>query len=82
MPHHHAQHAQNMGPNLFTHNENSAHVMPCVTACAMTSCTHRQSAHMQSSRPPLCKRGMPEIAYGHAIRASQMIFIKINHLTF
>ena len=40
MPHHHAQHAQNMGPNLFMHNENSAYIMPCVTACAVTSCTH------------------------------------------
>ena len=25
---------------------------------------------------------MLEITYGHAIHASQMIFIKINHLTF
>ena len=26
--------------------------------------------------------GMPEITYGHAVRTSQTIFIKINHLTF
>ena len=32
---------QNVGPTLFVHNENIAHVMPHVTACAMTSCTHR-----------------------------------------
>ena len=32
------QHAQNMGPLLFAHNENIAHVMPRVTACAVTSC--------------------------------------------
>ena len=55
MPHHHVQHVQNVGPNLFTHNENSM---------------------------PLCKHGMPEITYGHAIHTSQMIFIKINRLTF
>ena len=29
-----------MGPNLFAHNENSAYVMPHVTACAVTSCVH------------------------------------------
>ena len=27
-----------MGPNLFAHNENSAYVMPHVTACVVTSC--------------------------------------------
>ena len=30
----------------------------------------------------LCIRGVPEITYGHAIHASQTIFIKNNHLTF
>ena len=51
MPHHHAQHVQNMGPNIFTHNENSAYIMPCVTAHAVTSCAHgaahacRQAGH-------------------------------------
>ena len=40
MPHHHAQHMQNMGPNLFVCNENSAYIMSCVTAHAVTSCTH------------------------------------------
>ena len=29
-----------MGPNLFAHNENSAYVMPHVTACAVPSCAH------------------------------------------
>ena len=40
MPHDHAQHAQNVGPNLFVCNVNSAYVMPRVTA------------NMQASRPP------------------------------
>ena len=30
----------------------------------------------------LCIHGAPEITYGHAIHASQTIFIKINCLTF
>ena len=40
-----------MGPNLLMCNENSAYVMPCVTTCAVTSCTHhavhacRQAGH-------------------------------------
>ena len=52
MPCHHMQYAQNMGPNLFTHNENSAYDMPCVTACAVTSCAHRAvHAHRQADHP-------------------------------
>ena len=43
------QHAQNMGPNLFMHNENSAYIMSCVTACAVTSCAHHAvHAHRQA----------------------------------
>ena len=48
MPHHHTQHAQNMGPNLFTCNENIAYVMPHVTAHVVMSCMHRAVP----SRPP------------------------------
>ena len=52
MPHHHAQHAQNMGPNLFTHNENSAYIMPHVTAHAVTSCMHWMvHTHRQAGCP-------------------------------
>ena len=35
MPRHHTQHMQNVGPNLFVHNENSAYIMPHVTAHAV-----------------------------------------------
>ena len=51
MPCHHMQHAQNVGPNLFACNENSAYIMPHVTTHAVTSCTHhavharRQAGH-------------------------------------
>ena len=52
MPCHHTQHARNVGPNLFTLNENSAYVMPCATAHAVMSCMHR-AAHTrrQASHP-------------------------------
>ena len=30
-----------MGPNIFVCNENSAYIMPCVTAHAVASCVHR-----------------------------------------
>ena len=41
MPCHHAQHVCNVGSNLFVRNENSAYIMPHVTAHAVTSCVHR-----------------------------------------
>ena len=40
-----------------------------------------QRAHAGKSAD-LIIRGMPGITYGHAVRASQTIFIKINHITF
>ena len=65
-----------MGPNLFVHNENSAYVMPRVTAHAYT-----MQCGMQASQPPLCKCRAPEITYGHAIHASQTISNKMNCIT-
>ena len=82
MPHHHVQHAQNVGPNLFMRNENHDYIMPHVTACAVTAMCVSHSTCMQASWLPLCKCGVPEITYEHAIRASQTISKKINHLTF
>ena len=41
-----------MGPILFAHNENIAHVMPRVTARAVTPCAHHAArACMQAGRP-------------------------------
>ena len=52
MPRHHAPHAPNVGPILFMRNANIAHVMPRVTAHAVTSCAHRAArARRQASRP-------------------------------
>ena len=52
MPHHHVQHVRNVGPILFSRNENIAHVMPCVTTHAMMSCVHRAvCARRQAGRP-------------------------------
>ena len=52
MPRHHMQHARNVGPILFARNENIAHVMPRVTAHAVTSCAHRVvRARKQAGRP-------------------------------
>ena len=47
-----------MGTNLFSHNENSAYIMPHVTACAVTSCVHcathahRQASHLYETVAP------------------------------
>ena len=52
MPCHHVQHMRNMGPILFTHNENIAHVMRHVTARAKMSYAHRAAhAHRQAGHP-------------------------------
>ena len=41
-----------MGPNVFVHNENSAYVMPHVTAHAVMSCMHHVAhACRQASHP-------------------------------
>ena len=46
------QHPRNEVPNLFVQNENSAYVMPHVTAPAGTSCAHRAAcAHRQAGLP-------------------------------
>ena len=84
MPRHHMQHAPNVWPILFTHNENIAHVMPCVTARAVTSCAHRAACARRHAGMPaiLIIRGMPKITYGCDIHASQTIFINNSCLTF
>ena len=40
-----------MGPKLFTRNENSAYIMPHVSAHAVMSCVHCMAC-MQASWPP------------------------------
>ena len=52
----------------------SCHVLPHMQRYHM-----HIAQHMHAGKPAaLCKCGAPEITYGHAICASQMIFIKIN----
>ena len=70
MPHHHAQHVQNMGPNLFTCNENSAYVMPHVTTCALTSCVHH-AAH--ACRQATCP-------YAHLKLLMDMLFARAKYI--
>ena len=46
------QHTRNVGPILFTRNENIAHIMPRVTAHAVTSCVHHMAhARKQAGHP-------------------------------
>ena len=67
MPHHHVQHARNVGPILFACNENIAHVMPRVTARAVMSCADRVVHTHRQATLIIC--GMPGFTYGHAVRA-------------
>ena len=46
------QHMQNMGPNLFMCNENSAYVMPCVTTHAVMSYVHHAVHACRRARHP------------------------------
>ena len=51
-PRHQVQHVRNLGPILFALYENIAHVMPCATACAVTSWAHCMAhAHRKAGRP-------------------------------
>ena len=65
------QHAQNVGPNLFTHIENSAYVMPHVTACAVMSCMHHVvHAHKQAGCPyknVACQKLLIDMAFVHCL---------------
>ena len=69
MPHHHTLHAQNVGPNLFMCNENSAYIMPCVTACAVTSCA-LCGMRMQASQAPyvyvVCQEFLVDVPFTQA----------------
>ena len=80
MPRHHMQHVRNVGPILFACNENIAHIMPHVTACAMTSCVHPLARTRKPATLIIC--GAPGFTYGCAVHAGQTIFIKNNLLTF
>ena len=56
-----------MGPNLFAHNENSAYVMPCVTAHGVMSYVHH-TAHA-------CRQaGHPYVYMAHQKLLMDMLF--------
>ena len=58
-----------MGPNLFVHNEKSAYVMPCVTACAVMSCVHHVAcARRQASHPMACQELLMDMPFAQAER--------------
>ena len=80
MPRHHVQHARNVEPILFAHNENIAHAMPRVTACTVTSCAHHAAHASKPATLIIC--GAPGITYGRAVGASRTISIKNNCFTF
>ena len=73
----HVQHAQNLGPNLFVCNENSAYIMPHVTAHAVMSCVHC-AVHA-------CRQaGHPYVNVAHQKLLMDMLFVpaKLNLIKF
>ena len=70
-----------MGPILF------AAMRTFPMSCHVSQHVQRRHAriarHVYAGKPAaLIIRGAPEITYGHAVRASRTIYIKINRLTF
>ena len=64
---------QNMGPNLFAHNENIAHVMPCVNARGVMSCAHRAvHAHRQAGHPNYTWRARNYLWMCHSRRTNDI----------
>ena len=70
-----------MGPNLFVHNENSAYIMPGVTTHAVTSGVHHAVCADRHAGCPMYTWHARNYLWT-SIHASQVIFIKNNHLTF
>ena len=66
------QHARNVGPILFVRNENIAHVMPRVTACAVMSCAHhvvracRQASHPKLYSYVACQELLMDVPFAQA----------------
>ena len=81
MPHHHTQHMRNVGPNLFVQNENIAHVMPCGTAQAMTSCMHHTAhARRQASHPMYMWRARNYLWTCHSHKPNEIYQKHLPHI--
>ena len=81
MPRHHAPLAPDVGPILFARDENIAHVMPRVTARAVTSCAHR-TACARRRAGHLKYTWRAKITFLRAVRTSRPTSMKINCLPF
>ena len=78
MPCHHAQHAQNVGPNLFTHNENHAYVMPHVTACAVTSSMHHAAHARRQAGCPYVNVACQKLLMGMPFTPAELYLRKLT----
>ena len=82
MPHHHVQHAQNVGPILFAHNENSAYIMPHVTAHAVTSCTHRPAHSCRQASHPYVNVACQKLLMDMLFVPAKLYLIKLTSSHF
>ena len=78
MPCHHVQHARNMGPNLFMHNENSVYVMPCVTGCAVMSCAHCMVHACRQAGPPYVNVAHQELLMDMLFIQDELYLMKLT----
>ena len=82
MPHHHMQHMQNVGPNLFAHNENHAYVMICVITHAVTSCVHHVVHTCRQAGHPYVNVSCQELLMDMPFPPAELYLIKLTTLHF
>ena len=78
MPHHHVQHARNVGPNLFVHNENCDYVMPCVTTHAVTSCMHHVAHACRQAGCPYINVVCQNLLMGKPFMPAELYLTKLT----
>ena len=67
-----------MGPNLLMHNENSAYVMSCVTACAVTCCTHHAAHACRQASCPYENMACQKILMDTLFTPAKLYLIKLT----
>ena len=67
-----------MGPNLFMHNENSAYVMPHVTAHAVTLCAHHAACTCRQAGHPYINMACHKLFMGMLYAPAEPYLSKIT----
>ena len=71
-----------MGPNLFTRYENSAFVIPHVTACAVMSCTHHMMHAQRQAGCPYVNVAHQKLLMDMPFMPAELYLTKLTTLHF